>query len=159
VILRDAFVSINGTDFTDECREVEVNDGRAEHDNTVMKMSAESVEAGLAQWTITIKLRQNYAAGKVHQVIRPLVGTICTVIVRPDANQPAGPTNEEVHGLGMFLKYVPIGGAAGQPQEPVLEFKNTGQALTYTGGSLLEALEGREGVAGTQPVRPEGTPT
>jgi len=140
VILRNASVTINGTDFTDECREVQVNDGRAEHDNTVMRMTAESVEAGLDQWTITVKLRQNYAAGKVHQTIRPLVGTLCTVIVRPDANQPVSADNEQVTGMGLLLKYVPIGGAAGKPQEPTLEFKNAGTSLEYsTTGALADA--------------------
>lgn len=142
MILRDAFVSINGVDFTSECREVNVEDSRADHDNTVMRMSAESVEAGLGRWTITIKLRQNYAAGKVHQTLRPLIGTICTVVVRPDATRPAAADNEQITGLGIFLSYVPIGGAAGQPQEPSFEFRNAGTLLTYaTSGTMLAAGE------------------
>jgi hypothetical protein len=130
VILRNAFVSINGVDFSDECREVSVDDGRAEHDNNVMTHTAESVESGLPRWTITVRLRQNYAAGRVHQTIRPLIGTVCTVVVRPDAGA-ASATNEQITGLGMLLRYTPIGAAVGQPQEPVLEFRNAGTALAY----------------------------
>jgi hypothetical protein len=130
VILRNAFLSINGVDLSNEVREVQVEDGRAEHDNTVMSHTADSVEAGLPQWTISVKLRQNYAAGRVHQTVRPLIGTVCTVIVRPDAGAPST-TNEQITGLGLLSRYTPIGAAVGQPQEPTLEFKNAGTALAY----------------------------
>jgi hypothetical protein len=130
VILRNAFVSINGVDLSDHCREVSVDDGRAEHDDTVMSHTAESVEAGLPRWTITVRLRQNYGASGVHQTIRPLIGTVVPVVVRPDAGAVSA-TNEQITGNGLLSRYTPIGGAVGQPQEPTLEFRNAGTALAY----------------------------
>lgn len=130
MILRNAFVSLNGVNLSDEVREVSVEDGRAEHDDTVMSHTAESVEAGMPQWTITVRLRQNYAAGKTNATVRPLVGTKVTVVVRPDAG-PVSATNEQITGIGLLSKYTPIGGAVGQPQEPTLSFRNAGTALAY----------------------------
>jgi hypothetical protein len=132
VILRNAFISINGVDLSDECREVQVNDGFSEHDDTVMTHTAESAEPGLAQWTIVAKLRQNYTPGRTNATIRPLVGGAAVeVIVRHDAG-PVGPANEQITGSGRIFKYTPISGAVGSSQEPTIEIKNAGSKLAYT---------------------------
>lgn len=131
MILRNAFLSIAGVDLSDELRELTVTDGRAEHDNTVMTHTASSVEAGLPEWTITARLRQNYAAGRVHQTLRPLNGTVVAVVVRYDADAPVSATNEQITGNGLLKYTQPIGGTVGQPMEPTIEIKNAGTALAY----------------------------
>lgn len=131
MILRNAFFSVNGEDFSCSVREITVEDSRADHDNTSMCHTAESVEAGLARWTISAKVRQNYAAGGINSVLRPLIGQMVTIVVRPDAGPPSA-DNEQITGNGIFLKYNPIQGAAGQPVEPTLEFRNAGTPLEYT---------------------------
>ncbi len=130
MILRNAYVSIGGVNLSDEVREITVNDGRAEHDNTVMSHSAASVEAGLPEWSITVRLRQNFAAGRVHATLRPLNGQTATVVIRPDAGAVAA-DNEQITGTGL-VKYVSAGfGTVGQPMEPTVEIKNAGTALAY----------------------------
>jgi hypothetical protein len=131
VILQDGFFSINGVDLSCEVRELTVEDSRADHDNTTICHKAESVEPGLGRWTISAKLRQSYAPGGVNATLRPLVGTMVTVVVRP-RKAPAAPDNEQITGNGIFLKYNPISGQAGQPIEPDVEIRNSGTLLDYT---------------------------
>lgn len=130
MILRNAFVSIDGVDLSSEVREVTVNDGFAEHDNTVMSHTAGSVETGLAEWTISVRFRQNYSAGSVHQTLRPRRGTVVAVVVRHDAG-PVSATNEQITGNGILKYTTPIGGTVGQPMEPSVEIRNAGTALAY----------------------------
>ena len=128
--LKNAFASIGAVDLSDHCVEVEIDDGVVELDNTVMSNTADNMQGGLRRWTIRFTLLQDYAAGKTHETLRPLINTNVALIVRPDAGVVSG-TNPQWNGTGFFSRYAPIKGPVGQLQRVVAEFKNAGSSLTY----------------------------
>lgn len=130
VVRKNVGVIIGGTDLSDHTMEVQIDDGFAEHDGTVMTHAAEKVQGGLAKWTISVKLKQDYAAASVHQVIRPLLNTDVALIIRLIKTSNRGGTNPEWQATGYFGTYVPLGGAVGSFQEPMMVFKNAGTAIS-----------------------------
>ena len=129
VAFTNAQVTIGGTDLSDHVREVTIDDGVVELTDTVMGDTAESLMGGLKRWTITVKLLQDYAASKTHEVLRPLVNTNVALIIRP-ANAARSGTNPEWQATGFLSAYTPLMGAVGTLQEPSVVFKNSGSGIS-----------------------------
>jgi len=113
-VLYDAFVSIAGVDLSDHVRSVTVDAGQNLADDTVMGDTFVSNTAGLATWSISVELLQDYASAKVDATLQPLlgIGNTAALIVRPASGAKSG-TNPEYTGTGILESYNPIGGAVG----------------------------------------------
>lgn len=131
VTLTGASVLIAATDISDHVKEVTIDDGRDENDDTVISMTAKSMTGGLPTPSITLKLRQDYAASKTHALIRAAINVATAVVVRPVAATIRSETNPEWHFTGKVLQYQPLAGQAGQFQEPTVKFEPTGTPFTY----------------------------
>jgi len=131
VTLTGASVLIATTDLSDHIKEVTIDDARDENDDTVLSMTAKSMTGGLPSPTITIKIRQDYAASKTNEIIRAAVNVATAIIVRPLSGTARSATNPEWHFTGKVLQYQPLAGAAGQFQEPSVVFQPTGTPITY----------------------------
>jgi hypothetical protein len=126
VTLTSAAVTIGSTDISDHVKEVTIDDARDENDDTVLSMTAKSMTGGLPNPSITLKLRQDYAASKTHELIKAAQNTSTIVIVRPDSTSVRSGTNPEWHFHGKVLQYQPVAGAAGVFQEPSVKFEPIG---------------------------------
>lgn len=125
VTLTNASVSIAGTDISDHVKEVTIDDARDENDDTVVSMTAKSMTGGLPSPSLTLKLRQDYAASKTHELIKAAQNVSTAVIVRVTTAIRSG-TNPEWQFTGKVLQYQPFAGSAGQFQEPSVKFEPTG---------------------------------
>ena len=131
VTLTGASVLIATTDLSDHVKEVTIDDARDENDDTVLSMTAKSMTGGLPAPTITLKMRQDYAASKTNEKLRAAVDTSTAVVVRPKSGTARSATNPEWHFTGKILQFQPLAGTAGQFQEPTVVFQPTGTPLTY----------------------------
>lgn len=129
-VLYDASVVINSVDLSDHVREVTIDDGVEEKDNTVMSNAAKSVTGGQRAWNIKVVFFQDYASAKVHATIRALVNTTTTIVVKP-LSSAAAATNPKWTGTAFVPKYNPIGATVGELQLITVDFKNAGSILTY----------------------------
>lgn len=130
-VLKNVGVTIAGTDISDHVREVAIDDGYEELDDTVMTHLARSTLGGLATPSITVKCLQDYAAGKTHELFRAAVNTSTAVIIRRDRSAVRSGTNPEWEFTGKVFSYNPITGGVGTIEEPAVLFKSTGTPFSY----------------------------
>ena len=129
-VLYDAFVSIAGVDLSDHVRSVTVDAGQNLVDDTAMGDAFVSNAAGLATWSISVELLQDYASSKVDATLEPLlgIGNTAALVVRP-ASGSVSATNPNYSGTGILESYNPIGGAVGDQAMASATFQSA-SALT-----------------------------
>src|SRR6266487_4345152 len=84
-VLTDAYVSVNGVVLSDHASKVTCEDMRDAVDVTAMGATNKAIAKGLGDAKITVDFFQDFAAGKVHATLQPLIGstTPFAVEVRP----------------------------------------------------------------------------
>lgn len=114
MILKNAFVSVNGVDLSDHVQEVSLEMGREGQDDTVMGHNTRTMESGLKTWSFSVTFKQNYNAAKVDATLFGVynAGAAVAVAVRPDNGVKAA-TNPEFSGQAILESYTPLGQAIG----------------------------------------------
>lgn len=84
-VLTDGLVIVNGVTLSDHAFNITVEDNRTEVDITAFGATSKAITKGLGDASITIAFYQDFAAGKTHATLQPLIGstTPVTVEVRP----------------------------------------------------------------------------
>lgn len=132
-VLTNAFVSVNGVDLSDHCSKVTVEDTRESVDVTAMGATNKAVTKGLGDAKITLDFFQDFAAGKVHATLQPLIGssTGITVEVRP-TSAARSTTNPAALMTGLLMNYNMLDGSVGDASAISAEFVNSSQTgMTY----------------------------
>lgn len=80
-VLTNAYVSINGTDLSDHGIKVVTVDQRAEVDVSAFGAGYFQYTKGLGTAEISCDLLQDFAGGKVHQTLQPLIASTSGIIV------------------------------------------------------------------------------
>ena len=131
--LTDAYVVVNGVTLSDHANKVTVNDTRDEVDITAFGATAKAITKGLGDASISIDFLQDFAAGKVHATLQPLIAstTPVTVEVRPTSAARSA-TNPAAVMSGLLMGYTFLDGSVGEVTKITAEFKNGSQAgITY----------------------------
>src|SRR6266496_844565 len=128
-VLTDALVIINGVTLSDHASKVTVEDNRDSVDITAVGATSKAVTKGLGDAKMTIQLFQDFAAGKVHATLQPLLGssTPVTIEVRPTSGARSA-TNPAAVMSGLLMNYNFIDGGVGAASEISAEFVNGAQA-------------------------------
>lgn len=132
-VLTDAMVIINGVTLSDHASNVTVEDNRDSVDVTAMGATSKAVTKGLGDAKITVKLFQDFAGGKTHATLQPLIGssTPVTIEVRPTSGARSA-TNPAAVMSALLMNYNFIDGGVGAASEITAEFVNAAQAgMTY----------------------------
>lgn len=131
--LTDAYVAVNGVVLSDHANKVTVNDTRDEVDITAFGASSKAITKGLGDASISVDFFQDFAAGKVHATLQPLIGstTPVTVEVRPTSAARSA-TNPAAVMSGLLMNYNFLDGGIGEATKITAEFKNGSQSgITY----------------------------
>lgn len=132
-VLTDAYVSINGVTLSDHARKVTVEDNRDTVDITAFGATSKAITKGLGDAKITCEFYQDFAAGKIHATLQPLVSssTPITVEVRPTSAARSA-TNPAAVMSGLLMNYNMLDGSVGDASTMTAEFVNAAQAgMTY----------------------------
>jgi hypothetical protein len=132
-VLTDAMVIVNGVTLSDHSNSVTVTDTRDSVDITAFGATSKAVTKGLGDATIAIDFFQDFAAGKTHATLQPLVGstTPVTIEVRPTSGARSA-TNPAAVMSGLLMNYSMLAGGMGEASTISAEFVNASQAgLTY----------------------------
>ena len=133
-VLTNAQVFVNSVDLSDHVSKVTVEDSRDSVDVTAMGATNKAVTKGLGDAKITIDFFQDFAAGKVHATLQPLISSSTTVPVevRP-VNGARSATNPAMYLAGaLLMTYNGLDGSVGDASSITAEFANGSQAgLTY----------------------------
>ena len=113
-VLYDAYLSVAGVDLSDHVRSVTVDAGQNMADDTAMGDAFVSNTAGLATWSVSVELLQDYASSKVDATLEPLlgIGNTAALVVKPTSGSVSS-TNPSYSGTGILESYNPIGGSVG----------------------------------------------
>ncbi len=131
--LTDALVIVNGVTLSDHGNSVTVNDMRESKDITAFGATSKAVAKGLGDASISVTFFQDFAAGKVHATLQPLIGstTPVTVEVRPTSAARSA-TNPAAVISALLMSYNFVDGDVGEPSETTAEFVNASQTgMTY----------------------------
>lgn len=114
LILRDASVVFNGVDMSDHVASVEINTSREDGDDTAMGAEGKSRLAGLRDESISLTLRQDFAASEVDATFWPvyIAGTAVTVVIKP-TSAAVGAGNPSFTASVLVLEYAPLAGEVG----------------------------------------------
>jgi hypothetical protein len=128
--LTDVGLTIAGTDLSDHCKSVTIDDGRVEYDDTVLSHTAQSKTGGLPTPKITAVLIQDFAASKTHEILKAALNVSTAIIIRRTAGSARGAANPEYAFTGKLHQYQPIAGKAGDFNEVTAVFEPAGKPFT-----------------------------
>lgn len=127
--LVDAFVQVNGVTLSDHANKVTVEDTRDSVDITAFGATSKAVTKGLGDAKITVTFFQDFAAGKVHATLQPLLGSSTPVTVEIRATSGArSSTNPAALMSGLLMNYNMLDGGVGEATQINAEFVNGSQS-------------------------------
>jgi hypothetical protein len=131
--LTDATVIVNGVTLSDHANSVTVTDTRDSVDITAFGATSKAVTKGLGDASIQVTFFQDFAAGKVHATLQPLIGSSTGVTVEVRATSAArSATNPAALMTGLLMNYNMLSGGIGEASTITAEFVNSSQAgMTY----------------------------
>jgi hypothetical protein len=131
--LTDAFVQINGVTLSDHANQVTVEDTRDTVDITAFGATSKAIAKGLGDAKITVEMYQDFASGKTHATLQPLIGSTTGVTIEVRATSAArSATNPAALMTGLLMNYNMLDGSVGEASMITAEFSNSAQAgITY----------------------------
>ena len=132
--LTDALIIINGVTLSDHGNKVTITDTREEKDATAFGATSKSSLKGLGEASIVVGLYQDYAAGKTHATLLPLISSTTPVQVEVRATSAARSATSPGHVLAtaLLFDYTPLDASVGDVPMTTATFKNSGNAgMTY----------------------------
>lgn len=124
-LLNDAKIMVNGVDLSDHGFNVDTPETKPQVDVSGFNpnLTTEYLP-GLAEQTITVQFRSDFAAGKVHATLQPLYagGSVFVVYVQPTSGS-ASATNPAFGGSATMYEYNGLSGALGADAQMTVNFK------------------------------------
>jgi hypothetical protein len=112
-ILSNPVVTVNAVDLTDQCTSATFTERYAELTATAFGDLANKYVKGLGDHEVTLTLYMSYAASETYATLKDLVGTTCTVIVKPAVGIDSA-TNPGFTLTGAFMAELPHNFAMGE---------------------------------------------
>jgi hypothetical protein len=129
-VLKNAFVDINGTDFSNHTEEVHVTSEAEAVEDTAMGDGSRSYLQGFKASQISLVLQSDFDAGSVDAILWPIYDNGTAVPVRVRATTAAiSATNPEWQLTGQIFNYNPLDGRVGELAKTPITFRSNGTAL------------------------------
>ena len=114
LVLNNAFISVGGVDLSDLVASVTLNSTFDVVETTAFSSTAAKTRvAGLADNSVALEFHQDYATSEVEQTIYPLLGTVATVIVKPNG-VTTGAQNPSYTCSAVISEWTPLNGSVGE---------------------------------------------
>lgn len=128
--LTDAYISINGVVLSDHGNQVKITDSRDDKDATTFGATSKASLKGLGDASMDITLFQDFAAGKVHATLSPLIGSTTPVAVEVRATSAARSATNPAALLStaLMFDYSMLDASIGDVPATTATFKNSGNA-------------------------------
>ena len=123
-VMKDAFVSVAGTDLSDHVRSVTMDAPYDEVEVTAMGDASHNALPGLRADSIVIEFWQDFSSGSVDAVLSALNGSAVggVIEVRPTSSAMSA-TNPKWSGTGYLFGYQPLSGGVGDGATVSATFK------------------------------------
>jgi hypothetical protein len=128
-VLRDAVVTIAGSNLSDHFSSVEIDQPAEEVEFTSFGAGYREFGQGLKDATINVEAFTDFAAGSVDAVLYPLYDSGGTFAVTVKATSSATSSTNPIYTMvSRLFSYNPIAGAVGDASTTTLTFRNAGTA-------------------------------
>lgn len=123
LVLRNCYIEVDGTDFSDHCSSVTINLEKDEIETTNFGGDGRERVAGLKDDSFEINFQQDYDSGSTDAVLYPLWHNEEEFIVkvRPKSD-PVSANNPEYSATCILLEYQPLAGDVGDLSETEVTF-------------------------------------
>lgn len=112
--LSNAYLTIGGTDFSDQCRSITLTVGNDQLESTAMGDTGHRYTGGLQAVDVSIELFLSYGSTEVEAVLYSLLNTAVTVVCAPSSST-ASTTNPKYTISNAFLaNFTPIASTVGE---------------------------------------------
>jgi hypothetical protein len=129
LVLKDAVVTIDGTDLSDHISSATIEDSADEVEFTSFGADYREFGQGLKDATISLEAFQDFDASEVDATLYPLYASGGTFNVTVKATSAATSGSNPIYTLTSRLySYSPIQGAVGDASTTTLSFRNAGTA-------------------------------
>lgn len=132
--LTDAMIIINGVTLSDHSNQVTITDSRDDKDVTAFGATSKASQKGLGDATMDIVLFQDFASGKTHATLSPLISstTPVAVEVRPTSGARSATNPAALLSTALMFDYKMLDASVGDVPTTTATFKNSGNAgMTY----------------------------
>lgn len=131
LILKDCYIVVNGTNFSDHTSAVTVNLSKDDVETTNFSGGGRERQAGLKDDSFEITFQQDFAAGEVDAVLYPLYDdeTEFVVEVRP-TSAAVSATNPKYTADCILLEYSPLDGKVGDLSETKVKIPTQRTGIT-----------------------------
>lgn len=131
--LTDATVIVNGVTLSDHANNVTVEDTRDSVDITAFGATSKATTKGLGDANITVNFFQDFAAGKIHATLQPLIASTTPVTIEVRATSAArSATNPAALMSGLLMNYNMLAGGIGEASQISAQFVNgASTGMTY----------------------------
>lgn len=128
LILVNASLVIDGTDFSKRSTQVAIDANSDEVDLTCFQEEWKDTGVGLKDATMQATFIQDYAIGMVDDVLWPLFRSGAEFFIEVKADKGPKAKNNPLWKMGTKLfTYQPLGGSVGQASNNQVTFKNTSE--------------------------------
>ncbi len=132
LVLTNAVVKINGTDFSSNVNQIEINVSSDEIDTTSFGSQGwRQVQGGIKQGSVTLALHNDYAAAAIDETLWGLLNTAATFVVLPNGTA-VGASNPSYTFTALVNNVVPISGSVGDLVVQSLTLPITGAVTRAT---------------------------
>jgi len=127
----DYFVSVAGTDFSQNLNSVELAIEADDLETTAFGQGFRTRIGGLKQASLTLNFMQDFGAGSVDAVLSPLLATLATVIIRPTSSLVSA-TNPSYTMTALVTQYSPFASSVGDIASLSVTFPISGTVTRAT---------------------------
>lgn len=131
-VLLDAQLDLNGTDLTQWCAKIELNDEFEDKDTTTYASGgAKELQGGLESGEVGITFKNDYAVGNLDSIMWALRRSVVTWKARADLDAVTT-SNPQYSGSLLVNKWTPISGTVGDVAEVDVSFPLSGPMVRAT---------------------------
>lgn len=133
-VMTDALVLVNGVTLSDHSNQITTNDERTQVDVTAFGATNLSYAKGLGDGSMEIVFYQDFAAGKTHATLQPLIGstTGVAVEVRPTSAARSATNPAALMSSALLFTYQFLDGSINDAATITATFQLApGGTLTY----------------------------
>jgi len=132
LVLTNAVVKINGTDYSSNVNQVEIAVTSDEVDTTAFSSTGwRTVTGGLKSGSVTLSFHNDYAAGALDSALWPLLNTLATVVVLPNGTAAAA-GNPSFSFTALCNNLTPVSGSVGDLATQNLTWPISGEVTRAT---------------------------
>ncbi|MET9301784.1 phage tail tube protein [Micromonospora aurantiaca] len=126
MVLKAAYVSLNGTDLSSYTSKIELKTEVEEQDVTTFASAGwTELIGGLASGELSLGFKQDVAASALDATMWPLFGTVVPFEVRL-TNSAVGTSNPKYTGNVLIKEWTPIAGSVGDVAEMDVSYPTSG---------------------------------